>query len=171
MYSKYIKFSSPQHEPVNKAYSNYTTPEKSTLGYATNNQYPQLPPRMTDSRSLIASYQPEAILNETLIKNSNVSTNWEYRKYLTENSEKIAQENFREACNDVGYYQRFLPNERGYKGDIYNGPNNHLLYKHQNTLLNESSDLKELYLSREELSKKLEPVTFTQEQIFSNLAK
>lgn len=171
MYSKYIMFSYPQPDPVNKEYSSYTSSEKSTLGYATNNQYPQLPPRMTDSRSLIASYQPEAILNESLLKNSKVKTNWEYRKYLMDNSQKIAEENFKEACNDVGYYERFLPNERGYQTNTHTTPSNHLLYKHKGTLLNEKSDLKELYLSKEELNNKYTPVTFTQEQIFGGLAK
>lgn len=164
-------FSYPQPEPVNKEYATYTTSDKSKLGYATNNIYSNMPPRMTDGRSLIASHQPEAILNETLLKNSNVSTNWEYRKFLTDNSQKIAQDNFREACNDVGYYERFLPNERGYNSSTHSTPSNYLQYKHQNTLLNENSDLKELYLSREDLNKKFEPVTFTQDQLFSNLAK
>lgn len=171
MYSKYIMFSKLQPEPVTIEYSTYTSPEKSTLGYATNNVHPELPPRMTDSRSLIASYQPEAIVNNTLLKNSNVKTNWEYRKFLTENSQKIAKDNFREACNDVGYFERFLPDERGYSSNTHGTPSNHLLYKNQGTLLNENSDLKELYLTRDELNDKFQPVTFTQDQIFSNLAK
>lgn len=165
-------FSYPRAEPFKKAYSsNDTILEKSSFGYATNNVHPQLPPRMNDGRSLIAAHQPEAVLNDTILQNSKVTTNWEYRKYLTENSQQIARDNFREACNDVGYFERFTPDERGYNSDKHATPSNHLLYKDQATILNENSDLKNLYLSREELSSRYEPVTLTQDQLFSNLTK
>jgi hypothetical protein len=171
MYSKYIMFSYPQAEPFKKAYSTESNLEKSTFGYATNNVHPQLPARMNDGRSLIAAHQPEAVLNETILQNSGVNSNWEYRKYLTENSQKIARDNFREACNDVGYFERFTPDERGYNSDKHNIPSSHLLYKDQETILNEKSDLKNLYMSRDELQSRFEPVTLTQEQLFSKLAK
>jgi hypothetical protein len=164
-------FSYPQPEPIKRAYQNDVILEKSTLGYATNNVHPQLPPRMNDGRSLIASHQPEAILNETILQNNNIKSNWEYRKFLTENSQKIAQENFREACNDVGYTERFTPDERGYKNDTHNTPSNYLLYKDQSTIINEKSDLKNLYLSRDELNSHFKPVSLTQNELFSNLAK
>ena len=64
-------FSYPQSEPLKKAYSNEPL-QRSSLGYATNNVYQQMPPRMDDSRSLIASYQPESILNNNLIKQNNI---------------------------------------------------------------------------------------------------
>jgi hypothetical protein len=171
MYSKYIMFSYPRAEPFKKAYSNETLLEKSTFGYATNNVHPEMPPRMNDGRSLIAAHQPEAVLNETILQNSGVATNWEYRKYLTENSQQIARDNFREACNDVGYFERFTPDERGYKNDKHNTPSSHLLYKDQSTILNEKSDLKNLYLSREELSNRSQPVILTQDELFSKLSK
>jgi len=171
MYKKYIMFSYPQKEPIKSAYLDNQLLPRSTLGYATNNIYHSMPPRMEDSRSLIAAYQPEAILNETLLKKSNVKSNWEYRKYLTENSQKIAQDNFREACNDVGYFERFAPNERGYQSKIHQTPLHGMNYKSQSTILNENSDLKDLYLSREDLQKKRDPVIVTQDQLFSHLSK
>ncbi len=163
-------FSYPQPEPIKKAYQNDTILEKSTLGYATNNVHPQLPPRMNDGRSLIAAHQPEAVLNEIILQNSNVNSNWEYRKYLTENSQQIARDNFREACNDVGYFERFTPDERGYTTDKHSTPSNHLLYKNQSTILSENNDLKNLYLSRDELNSQFQPVTLTQAELFSKLA-
>ena len=171
MYSKYIMFSYPRAEPFKKAYSNDTILEKSTFGYATNNVHPQLPARMNDGRSLIAAHQPEAVLNETILQNSGVQSNWEYRKYLTENSQQIARDNFREACNDVGYFERFAPDERGYKSEKHDTPSSYLVYKDQSTIINENSDLKNLYLTREELSSRYEPVTLTQDQLFSKVAK
>ena len=38
-------------------------------------------------------------------------------------------------------------------------------------MLQEQSDLKELYLSRDELHQRTEPLTLTQDQLFSKLAK
>ncbi len=163
-------FSYPQKEPIKSAYNDEILP-RSTLGYATNNIYQNMPPRMEDSRSLVASYQPEAILNESLLNKSNVKSNWEYRKYLTENSQQIAKDNFREAANDVGYFERFTPNERGYQSQTHRTPLSGVNYKDSSTILHENSDLKDLYLTREDLQNKKEPITLTQDQLFSHLGK
>jgi hypothetical protein len=162
-------FSYPQPEPISSAYScEQIERPLSTLGYATNNVYPSFPANMGDSRSLIASYQPEAILNDNLIKQSGVKTNWEYRKYLVDHSKEIAESNFKEACNDCGYFDRFRQNERG-EGNLLS--NTGLAYKDPSIAQTEQSDLKKLYLSREELSSKHEPQTLTQEQLFSYMSK
>lgn len=162
-------FSYPQPEPMSSAYScEQSTRPVSLLGYATNNVYPNHPAVMGDSRSLVASYQPEAILNDNLIKQSGVKSNWEYRKYLVDNSKEIAEVNFREACNDCGYFERFRPNERGEKNMI---PNNGVAYKDPSVIQVEKSDLKSLYMSREELSQGKEPQSLTQEQLFSYMVK
>ena len=59
---------------------------KSSLGYNTNNKYPEFPPLMSDGRSIISSYQPETVVNTELLHRNGIQTNWQYRKYLTENS-------------------------------------------------------------------------------------
>jgi hypothetical protein len=169
MYKKYIMFSYPQPEPLKSAYSTEIS-TNSRIGYGTNNIYQNMPPRMTDSRSLIAAHQPEAVLNENLLKQNNIRSNWEYRKYLTENSQQIAQDNFREACNDAGYFQRFTPDERGFQKEVHQTPSQ-TIYKTPETVLQEHSDLKQLYLSREELQNKKAPITITQDQLFSALSK
>ena len=162
-------FSYPQPEPISSAYScGQCETRVSTLGYATNNVYPSFPANMGDGRSLIASYQPEAILNDNLIKQSGVKSNWEYRKYLVEHSKEIAESNFKEACNDCGYFDRFRQNERG-SGNVL--ANTGIGYKDPSIFQTEQSDLKKLYLSREELSSRHEPQTLTQEQLFSYMSK
>jgi hypothetical protein len=171
MYSKYIMFSYPQAEPIKHAYKNNCILDKSKLGYATNNVHPNMPANMTDGRSLVAAHQPEAVLNETILQNSGVKSNWEYRKYLTENSQQIGRDNFQEACNDVGYFERFTPQERTDLDQQYTPPSSHLLYKDRGTILNEKSDLKDLYLSRDELQSKFQPVTLTQDELFHKISK
>ena len=130
-----------------------------------------MPANMTDGRSLVAAHQPEAVLNETILQNSGVKSNWEYRKYLTENSQQIGRDNFQEACNDVGYFERFTPQERTDLDQQYTPPSSHLLYKDRGTILNEKSDLKDLYLSRDELQSKFQPVTLTQDELFHKISK
>jgi hypothetical protein len=81
---------------------------KSALGYNTNNKYPQFPPLMADGRAVVASYQPEAVINNSILKETGIQTNWQYRNYLTHNAHDIMQYNFKEACNDSGYYKRYV---------------------------------------------------------------
>jgi hypothetical protein len=123
----------------------------SNYGYHTNNVYDGFPPLMSDSRSLFAAWQPEAFQNQQLLKQSGVRSNWEYRKYLSDNAEKIIRDNFSEAANDIGYFvDEFRPVSANSAGA---------------SQWSDHSDLKQLYLSREELqSKRVAPV-LTQEEL------
>ena len=125
----------------------------SHYGYHTNNVYDGFPPLMSDSRALFAAWQPEAVQNQQLLKQSGVRSNWEYRKYLSDNAEKIIRDNFSEAANDIGYFvdeYRPVSVNSGVGGA---------------SQWSDHSDLKQLYLSREELqSKRVAPV-LTQEEL------
>ncbi len=136
----------------------------STLGYHSNNKYDNFPPLMSDGRALVASWQPEAVLNKQLIDENNIHSNWQYRRYLTQNANTIMRTNFRESANDVGYikiddkpesshgspfsYKSFLDDTKP------NGYN--------------TSDLKNLYLSREQLNSRKVSPAITQEQLLLN---
>ena len=113
---------SRQFETIDCAYPiiKETIP-KSSLGYNTNNKYPEFPPLMNDGRSVTASYQPESVINNELITKNGIESNWKYRKYLTENSKQIMEWNFREACNDAGYFKRH--NETPLRGLEQHMPN------------------------------------------------
>jgi hypothetical protein len=165
-------FSYPQPETLNNAFPiiRESLP-RSKLGYATNNQYSEFPPLMSDGRALIASYQPEAVLNQQMLQQTGIKSNWEYRKYLTENSVNISRQNFREACNDVGYFERVTPSEMGdwkTKSSMNSVP-----YSYASFLENTkpagyaNSDLKDLYLSREQLQSRKVAPGLSQEQLFS----
>jgi len=145
---------------------------KSSLGYNTNNKYPEFPPLMSDGRAITASYQPEAVINNQMIKQNNIHSNWEYRKYLTENSKQIMEYNFREACNDAGYYKRYTDIPLNSNEKMLNNTNPYMF----NSFLDNNkpfgyvnSDLKNLYLSREQLNaRKISPV-ITQEEIMRRM--
>jgi hypothetical protein len=136
---------------------------RSTLGYGANAVYPGFPPLMSDGRSIVASDQPEAVLNNAILKDAGIRSNWEYRQYLTNQAKDIMRYNYRETANDVGYFKRYQDTPAGYS----------VPYAYPSFISNDkpngyiSSDLKATYLSREQLqSQKVAPV-ITQEQIMS----
>jgi hypothetical protein len=127
----------------------------SNLNYGANNQYKHFPPKMSDSRALVSSSQPVSVTDYYLKKNSN--SNWSYREYLKNNSEDIQREMTIKSLNDVGYYQRFIKNITDYpeitKPTIpyfYTS-----LFDDTRPLGYQNSDVKEIYLSREQLNSRL----------------
>jgi len=132
-------------------------------GYTTNNVYPGFPPLMNDGRALIASWQPEATANESLLKSSGVSSNWEYRKYLTHNAKSIIETNFAEAANDCGY-----KNPTYNVSPVYTGPlKNYASYiETEKDYGKFESDLKANYLTREQLAARTATPVVTQHELF-----
>lgn len=131
-------------------------PNNSNLrGYQTNNQYNGFPPLMHDSRSLIACWQPEATINNQIIKEQKIKSNWHYRKYLQENASEIMKYNMEEACNDNGYY---IPRE--HKSPAF--------YNSFQEPTNDSSDLKKMYLSKEQLAARKISPSITQSQLIES---
>ena len=132
-------------------------------GYTTNNKYPSFPPIMADQRALVASFQPSAVVNEEILKQANLRSNWEYRKYMTSNADEIRKYNFLETSTDVGYTVRPIDL---LQLDQFSPP-----YQFQSVFDNsyprgyESGDLKNIYLSREQLDARRISPAITQEEL------
>jgi|TARA_Y100000389_G_scaffold178290_1_gene191329 hypothetical protein len=56
-----------------------------------------------------ASWQPETEKNNNLLQSEKIKTNWEYRRYLTNNAPQIMEFNYLDTANSVSYTKR--PNE------------------------------------------------------------
>jgi len=146
------------------------TVPKSSLGYNTNNKYPEFPPLMSDGRSIVASYQPESTVNNQILQDNGIKSNWEYRNYLVANATQIMEKNFRESSNDTGYFakQYEAPNSNEVLKDVNNPP-----FHYNKDNLDEkpfgyaSSDLKHLYLTREELNDKKFSTPITQHELLT----
>jgi hypothetical protein len=74
-----------------------------------NNIHFDFPPIMADGRNY-ASWQPEAVVNERIQKQENITTSWKYRQYLINNATNIMKINNQEACSALGLPSHFSTN-------------------------------------------------------------
>ena len=119
---------------------------------ASNNIHHNFPPIMSDGR-IYSSYQPQAQVNDNLRERENIQSNWEYRRYLTDNADSVAKFNSLEAANSLGLPTTPLNSS----GGTNNTP---FLFQSTNDLNRpvfgyNNSNLKSPYLSREQLQSKL----------------
>ncbi len=140
-------------------------------GYSANNRFAGFPPLMCDGRCLIASWQPEADINNQLLQKNNIRSNWEYRQYLTNNAPAIMRENFISSANDVGYYERNATEigEPNYKPISATSISRPFMYSSilepPTHLGNENTDLKTEYLTREQLNARHFSPVVTQDEL------
>lgn len=127
-----------------------------TCYQGSNNIYLSAPPLMSDGRNF-ANWQPGTEIDNILKKKANITNNTQYRQYLIHNADKIVELNQLESCNNCGCCPYYNTNKQ-----VPNSP-----YLYNNCLQDnkpfgyETSDLKNLYLSREKLAAiKSEPITF-----------
>lgn len=65
-----------------------------------NIQTPEIPTIMSAGQPVFANWQPEAANNSDLLTKANITTNWQYRKYLTQNAKDLMEYNYRESNNE-----------------------------------------------------------------------
>lgn len=113
-----------------------------------NNIHFGFPPIMTDGRNY-SDWQPNAVVNNQIIKEAGIKSNWQYRKYLTENADSVIKLNQVEACNQCCTCPAVYGNHRQI-------PNTPFLYKSCNDSTQpygyENSNLKNLYLTKQQLN-------------------
>lgn len=137
---------------------------KSIYGYQTHNLYKDYPPMMADGRVISASWQPEAVVNNNLVNMAGVTSNWQYRQYLTHYADDIIRQNLAKTMNDIGYVARYTQAPK----TPYTAPYTYKSYLDKtNAPGYEPSDLKDLYFSREELNARKVAPAITQEQLIS----
>ena len=117
------------------------------------------PPIMTDGRNY-AKWQPGAVINQEIRKDNNIKSNWQYRQFLTTNADSIIKSNQLEACDNCCYCPTLKVGE--------SVPNTPFLYKScmekSQPYGYENSDLKQLYLSSQQLQARMVAPILTQEQ-------
>lgn len=142
---------------------------KSAVGYSANNQFSNFPPLMNDGRAVVSSWYPDSRVSNKIAEENGITTNWQYRKYMMNNAKELMERNYREAANDTGHLDSlaqatnanftFLEPHRIKSGTPI------LNTSPESFMGMEQSDLKQLYLSREELNRAKHPVVLTQEEM------
>jgi hypothetical protein len=124
----------------------------STCYSGSNNIDFNFPPIMADGRNY-ATWQPDAVVNERIQVQAGIQTNWGYRQYLQHNGLQIMNYNNQEACYTLGLDPHYTTNAT---------PSDNVPYSFRGTFDTSkpgfgycNSDLKNPYLSREQLNARL----------------
>lgn len=130
-----------------------------------NNIHFDFPPIMSDGRNF-ANWQPGATINEQIRENASITSNWQYRKYLTENARTIIKNNQIAACDECCSIPVI-------KQTIENQSNSPFLY--QSCVDNtqpfgyENSDLKNLYISSHQIQSRMVTPVLTQDTLMKTM--
>ena len=117
-----------------------------------NNIHFNFPPIMADGRNF-AQWQPDAVVNNRIQQKEGIQNNWSYRQYLQHNGLQIMNYNTTEACYELGLDPHVQTGKT---------PSDTVPYTFRSTFDTGkpgfgycNSDLKNPYLSREQLNSRL----------------
>ena len=117
-----------------------------------NNIHFNFPPIMADGRNF-AQWQPDAVVNNRIQQKEGIQNNWSYRQYLQQNGLQIMNYNTTEACYELGLDPHVQTGKT---------PSDNVPYTFRSTFDTSrpgfgysNSDLKNPYLSREQLNSRL----------------
>jgi hypothetical protein len=117
-----------------------------------NNIHFNFPPIMADGRNF-AQWQPDAVVNNRIQQKEGITNNWSYRQYLQQNGLQIMNYNTTEACYELGLDPHVQTGKT---------PSDNVPYTFKSTFDTGkpgfgycNSDLKNPYLSREQLNSRL----------------
>jgi len=117
-----------------------------------NNIHFNFPPIMNDGRNF-AQWQADAVVNNRIQKKEGITNNWNYRQYLQQNGLQIMNYNTTEACYELGLDPHVQTGKT---------PSDNVPYTFRSTFDTSrpgfgycNSDLKNPYLSREQLNSRL----------------
>lgn len=133
---------------------------------ASNNIHFDFPPIMDDGRNF-SNWQPGAVINEQIRQNNGIKSNTDYRRYLQTHGDQIIKQNQEIAYGEVGACIGANIQEES-KNMNTNTP---YLFKscYENSMPfgYENSDLKQIYLTREQLERRMVAPLITQDQFLT----
>ena len=147
-----------------------------TCNSGSNNIHFDFPPIMADGRNY-ASWQPGGSRNADIRMKEKISTNWEYRQYLVNNATNIMQGNMMSACDQCcacpATYHSAVSHSRTVAKDTLTPDTlrSTVPFSYKSCLENkrpfgyETSDLKNMYLSEQQLEARMNTPVITQDQL------
>jgi hypothetical protein len=115
-----------------------------------NNIHYNMPPMMNDGRTFKTWTSDQDKLNEDHHQKNHIMSNDEYRKYLTNNASRLIATNTLESSKPVGNFIQFEKTNTNSTPYVYQSRNNR-----DQPYGYESSDLKNYYLSKQQLNERL----------------
>ena len=114
-----------------------------------NNKYDNFHPIMSDGRNL-SNWETSSNISNNIKKTNNIKSNWEYRNYLMNNADSIIKTNQIEACGECCSNNMFNNSKTdNYTPYLYSSCSDK-----SKPYGYETSDLKNMYVSRQELQSK-----------------
>ena len=135
-----------------------------------NNMYYNFPAIMDDGRNY-ASWQPGAEINNNLREKHGIITNSQYRKYLIANADKIIRGNQVDSFNETGLnMSNYNSDNNANNANNANNSNGPFIFNsavdNRKPQGYETSDLKNIYLTRHQLYSRMITPVLTQQQLF-----
>ena len=98
-------------------------------------------------------YQPESIVNSKLQQQSNIKSNWDYRKFMQQNATNIMKHNTYEAINSSGNnpYANIIGGETDTNPFLYLSTHDSRSAK----LSHPNTDLRQSYLEKEQFKSRM----------------
>lgn len=124
-----------------------------------NNIHLDFPPLMSDGR-LYRDWTPNCKTNDKIIEQNNITNNFEYRRFLQQNGTRIMKQNQMDACDRCCSCANNIKHP-------YNHHNKYLYKSCTDKTVPfgyENSDLKNMYLSRQELQMRTVAPVLTQSE-------
>ena len=130
---------------------------------SSNNIHFDFPPIMSDGRNY-ASWQPGSSMNQAIREKEGIINNSQYRKYLIANADKIIKNNQLEACDNCSA----TLSQFGSGKQVSITPFLYAtIHGKSNPYGYEGSDLKNVYLTRNELQSRQVTPVLTQDQLLT----
>jgi hypothetical protein len=129
-----------------------------------NNIHFDFPPIMSDGRNF-SSWQPGSVLSEELRKKAGIKSNWEYRRYITDNADQIIKMNQISACDQCCPVSNMNDNT----SINNNSSNTPFIFNSSSDKSQpfgyENSDMKNIYLSSFQLQSRMITPVVSQSQL------
>ena len=117
-----------------------------------NNIHYNMPPMMNDGRNY-STWEPESIVNSKIQKKEGIKSNWEYRQYLQNNANNIMKYNYMDFSHSSGNNPNTYVNNNSSSNSPFVFKSTH--DKRKPSYGYSNSDLKQNYLSREQLNSRM----------------
>ena len=146
----------------------YSQPHWAKNYSSSHNVYFDFPPLMSDGRNF-AGWQPGNAVNDAIRRAENIQTNWDYRRYLTQNADVIMNMNRVDAVNHSGH--------GSFEVNAFEQEQRNVPFMYSSVMDTREpfgyapSDLKDIYLSRESLQARMVAPEITQEQVLAYTAQ